>query len=52
MASIVLTHDLCSARTIADRLSLLDQGNVVVEGKFEDLQRSDIEFVKEFLKQS
>jgi phospholipid/cholesterol/gamma-HCH transport system ATP-binding protein len=52
MASIVVTHDLHSARTIADRLSLLDQGNVVIEGKFDDLQQSDIEFVKEFLKQS
>jgi phospholipid/cholesterol/gamma-HCH transport system ATP-binding protein len=52
MASIVVTHDLHSARTIAGRLSLLDRGNVVIEGKFEDLQQSDIEFVKEFLKQS
>jgi phospholipid/cholesterol/gamma-HCH transport system ATP-binding protein len=52
MASIVVTHDLHSARTIANRLALLDQGNVVIEGKFEDLQQSDIAFVKEFLKQS
>ena len=52
MASIVVTHDLHSARTIADRLALLDQGNVVIEGRFEDLQQSDIGFVKEFLKQS
>src|ERR1700690_1339832 len=52
MASIVVTHDLHSARTIADRLALLDQGNVVIDGKFEDLQKSDIPFVKEFLKQS
>ncbi|MGA2890042.1 MAG: ABC transporter ATP-binding protein [Terracidiphilus sp.] len=52
MASIVVTHDLHSARTIADRLALLDQGNVVIEGRFEDLQQSDIAFVKEFLKQS
>jgi phospholipid/cholesterol/gamma-HCH transport system ATP-binding protein len=51
-ASIVVTHDLHSARTIADRLALLDLGNVVIEGAFDDLQRSDIEFVKEFLKQS
>ena len=27
MASIVVTHDLHSAKTIADRLALLDQGN-------------------------
>jgi phospholipid/cholesterol/gamma-HCH transport system ATP-binding protein len=52
MASIVVTHDLHSAKTIADRLALLDQGNVVIEGKFEDLEQSNIEFVKEFLKQS
>jgi len=52
MASIVVTHDLHSARTIANRLALLDQGNVVIEGKYEDLQQSDIGLVKEFLKQS
>ena len=52
MASIVVTHDMHSAKTIADRLALLDQGNVVIEGKFEDLQQSDIGFVNEFLKQS
>jgi phospholipid/cholesterol/gamma-HCH transport system ATP-binding protein len=52
MASIVVTHDLHSARTIAGRLALLDHGNVAIEGTFEELQRSDIPFVKEFLKQS
>jgi len=52
MASIVVTHDLHSARTIANRLALLHQGNVVIEGSFEDLQQSSIPFVKEFLKQS
>jgi len=52
MASIVVTHDLHSAKTIANRLALLDQGNVIIEGNFEDLQHSDIGFVREFLKQS
>ena len=52
MASIVVTHDMHSAKTIANSLALLDQGNVVIEGRFEDLQQSDIGFVKEFLKQS
>jgi len=52
MASIVVTHDLHSAKTIADRLALLDQGNVVIDGKFKDLQESNIELVREFLKQS
>jgi phospholipid/cholesterol/gamma-HCH transport system ATP-binding protein len=52
MASIVVTHDLHSAKTIADRLALLNEGNVVIEGSFEDLQKSDIEFVGEFLRHS
>jgi phospholipid/cholesterol/gamma-HCH transport system ATP-binding protein len=52
MASIVVTHDLHSAKTIADRLALLNDGNVLIDGNFEELQKSDIEFVKEFLKHS
>jgi phospholipid/cholesterol/gamma-HCH transport system ATP-binding protein len=52
MASIVVTHDLHSARTIAGRLALLNEGNVVIEGAFEVFQQSKIEFVKEFLEQS
>ena len=52
MASIVVTHDLHSAKTIADHLALLNEGDVVVQGDFEELQNSDIEFVREFLKHS
>jgi phospholipid/cholesterol/gamma-HCH transport system ATP-binding protein len=51
-ASIVVTHDLHSAKTIADRLALLNKGDVVIQGSFEELQKSDVEFVREFLKQS
>ena len=52
MASIVVTHDLHSAKAIADRLALLNEGDVVIEGNFEELQKSDVEFVREFLKHS
>jgi phospholipid/cholesterol/gamma-HCH transport system ATP-binding protein len=52
MASIVVTHDLHSAKTIAGRLALLYNGAVAIEGTFDDLQQSEIEFVREFLKQS
>jgi phospholipid/cholesterol/gamma-HCH transport system ATP-binding protein len=52
MASIVVTHDLHSAKTIADRLALLNEGNVMIEGDFEELQKSDDEFVRKFLKHS
>jgi phospholipid/cholesterol/gamma-HCH transport system ATP-binding protein len=52
MASIVVTHDLHSAKTIADSLALLNEGDVVIQGDFEELQKSEIEFVREFLKHS
>jgi phospholipid/cholesterol/gamma-HCH transport system ATP-binding protein len=48
----VVTHDLHSAKAIAGRLALLNEGNVVIEGSFEELQKSNDKFVKEFLKQS
>jgi phospholipid/cholesterol/gamma-HCH transport system ATP-binding protein len=50
MASIVVTHDMHSAKTIADRLAILDKGRVVIEGTFQELRQSDIGFVKDFLK--
>jgi phospholipid/cholesterol/gamma-HCH transport system ATP-binding protein len=50
MASIVVTHDLQSAKTIADRIALLHEGSVLIEGSFEDLERSDNGFVAEFMK--
>jgi phospholipid/cholesterol/gamma-HCH transport system ATP-binding protein len=52
MASIVVTHDLHSAKTIAGRLALLNGGDIVIQGSFEELQKSDVEFVREFLKHS
>jgi phospholipid/cholesterol/gamma-HCH transport system ATP-binding protein len=50
MASIVVTHDLQSAKTIADRIALLHEGNVLIEGTFPELEKSDDKFVSEFLK--
>ena len=49
-ASIVVTHDLHSAKTIGDRIALLHEGNVLMEGSFKELEQSDDEFVSEFLK--
>jgi phospholipid/cholesterol/gamma-HCH transport system ATP-binding protein len=49
MASIVVTHDLHSAKTIADRLALLYEGKVLIEGSFQELEKSDDAFVSEFL---
>jgi phospholipid/cholesterol/gamma-HCH transport system ATP-binding protein len=52
MASVVVTHDLHSAKAIAGSLALLNEGDVVIQGDFEELQNSHIEFVREFLKHS
>src|SRR5271168_2092344 len=50
MASVVVTHDLQSAKTIANRIALLHEGKVRIDGSFEDLEKSEDEFVKEFMK--
>jgi len=50
MASIVVTHDLHSAKTIADRIALLHEGHVLIEGSFRELEKSGDKFVSEFLK--
>jgi len=50
LTSIVVTHDLQSAKTIANRLALLDQGKVAMEGSFEELAASKDDFVREFFK--
>jgi len=49
LASIVVTHDMVSAKTIATRIALMDQGKIVIEGSFDELQQSDERFVSQFL---
>jgi phospholipid/cholesterol/gamma-HCH transport system ATP-binding protein len=48
VTAIVVTHDLMSAKTIADRLALLDKGKVAMEGSFEELAESNNDSVREF----
>jgi len=50
MTAVVVTHDIHGARTFADRLILLREGEIAVEGTFADLQKSKDEFVVKFLK--
>jgi len=52
LTSIVVTHDLHSAKIISDRVALLDKGKVVMEGRFEELAASNDEFVRNFFKDS
>ena len=50
MTSIVVTHDLNGAKHFANRLVMLDQGKVLFEGGFDDLQKSADPFVIQYLK--
>jgi phospholipid/cholesterol/gamma-HCH transport system ATP-binding protein len=52
MATLLVTHDLQSAKTIAGRVTLLNRGNVVIEGSFDDLAKSQDEFVSEFMRRN
>jgi phospholipid/cholesterol/gamma-HCH transport system ATP-binding protein len=52
MTSIVVTHDLPSARAISDRLALIRDGQILMQGSFKDLQASKDEFVVQFLNRS
>jgi phospholipid/cholesterol/gamma-HCH transport system ATP-binding protein len=50
LTSVVVTHDVHSARIFADRVVLLKEGNVVVDGTFGQLTESDDPFVVQFMK--
>ena len=41
MTSIVVTHDMGSAKAISNRVALLDEGKIVFDGGFDDLKTSE-----------
>src|SRR5438128_9758728 len=49
LASVVVTHDIHGARAVSDRLALLRDGELLIEGTFEDLRKSRDPFVVQFL---
>jgi phospholipid/cholesterol/gamma-HCH transport system ATP-binding protein len=49
VTAMVVTHDVRGARTFSDLLILLDKGNIVAQGTFEDLRKSNDDFVVRFL---
>ncbi|MGB6200559.1 MAG: ABC transporter ATP-binding protein [Candidatus Acidiferrales bacterium] len=50
ITSVVVTHDIHGARTVSDRLALMREGEILIEGTFDDLQKSRDPFVVQFLK--
>ena len=47
--TITITHDLSSAKTIADRVAMLYQGQVILEAASKDFFASDNEIVRQFV---
>jgi phospholipid/cholesterol/gamma-HCH transport system ATP-binding protein len=52
MTSVVVTHDIHGAQKVSDRLALMRDGQILIEGTFEDLQKSRDTFVAQFLSDS
>jgi phospholipid/cholesterol/gamma-HCH transport system ATP-binding protein len=49
MTIVVVTHELESAFAIADRITMLDQGNILMIGSIEELRNSENERVQHLL---
>ena len=47
---VVVTHDIQSARRIADRMAFLDDGHLLAEGTVEELDHSEHSLVRAFMK--
>jgi phospholipid/cholesterol/gamma-HCH transport system ATP-binding protein len=47
--SIVVSHDMNCALSIADRIVVLDQGQIVDQGTVEQIKASTVPLVRDFL---
>jgi phospholipid/cholesterol/gamma-HCH transport system ATP-binding protein len=49
MSSVVVTHDMQSVKAIANRVALLNEGRIVIDGTLDELKQSDDQFVTKFI---
>ena len=47
---LVVTHNIPSARKVGRRLMVLDNGRIVADGSVEDMDRSELPLVQEFMR--
>lgn len=52
ITSIVVTHEIHSAKIFADRFVLMNEGEILADGAFDDLRKSRNTFVAEFLREA
>ena len=48
ISSILITHDMACARMTADRIVMLKEGSIVAEGSYEELEKSEDEWIRSF----
>lgn len=46
---VVVTHNMQSARRLADQMAFLDEGGLLAQGTAEELERSEHQLVREFM---
>lgn len=51
-SSIIITHDMECARITADRIVIMNEGTYIAEGSYEELEKSDDEFIRSFFNQT
>jgi phospholipid/cholesterol/gamma-HCH transport system ATP-binding protein len=49
ISAVVVTHDVPGARAFSDRLVLLQEGKILAEGSFADLQKNKDPYVAQFM---
>jgi phospholipid/cholesterol/gamma-HCH transport system ATP-binding protein len=47
-SSIIITHDMECARITANRIIILKEGEVAMEGTYEELKKSEDEWIRSF----
>jgi len=48
VSSLIVTHDMACAKLVANRIVVLNDGEFAAEGTYEELEKSEDEFVKGF----
>ena len=48
-STLTITHDMASARKIADRIAMLYNGKIIWSGSVKDMDKSDNPYLKQFI---
>ena len=48
--SVIITHDIPCAKITADRVLILDEGKLIAEGTYAELENADNDFIRSFFK--